>query len=149
MTAKETGWFRLEGGTVQEMDLPVHESIAQRVAKGEITRVVKVRKGDEERWEPWVEQESALPEVSDAQAKMNMAEVHAALSEALDRAAEVVAELDSVTAERDAAAAEVEQLRAAGVQLTEDLARVTAERDALADATTKAPAKATKAKADQ
>ncbi len=34
-----TAWFRCEGGTVLEMDLPLPEGIAQRVAAGAIVRV--------------------------------------------------------------------------------------------------------------
>lgn len=37
--AVETGWFRTESGTVMEMDLPLPEGIAQRVAKGAIVQV--------------------------------------------------------------------------------------------------------------
>lgn len=143
MGGKETGWFRLEGGTVQEMDLPLHETIAHRVAKGEITRVANAE-GD-----PYEEPEG-LPEVSDVEAAANMAAVHEELSNALDRNTELAAELEAVTTQRDEALAEVERLNANGAQMAADLDAVTAERDALrADATTKAPAKATKAKADQ
>lgn len=35
----ETGWYRTEGGSVLEMDHPLPEGIAQRVAKGDIRRV--------------------------------------------------------------------------------------------------------------
>jgi len=34
-----TAWFRCEGGTVLEMDLPLPEGIAQRVERGAIVRV--------------------------------------------------------------------------------------------------------------
>lgn len=39
MGAVESGWYRTEGGTVMEMDHPLPEGIAQRVARGEILRV--------------------------------------------------------------------------------------------------------------
>lgn len=38
-TGAEYGYFRGEGGTVFKMDLPVHETIAERIAKKEIHRV--------------------------------------------------------------------------------------------------------------
>ncbi len=38
-TTPETGWFRCEGGSVIEMDLPLPEAIAQRVEKRAIVRV--------------------------------------------------------------------------------------------------------------
>ena len=36
---REYGYFRGEGGTVFRLDLPVHETIAERIAKREIHRV--------------------------------------------------------------------------------------------------------------
>lgn len=39
MATPETAWFRLEGGVVQEMDLPLAEGIEQRVRSGAILRV--------------------------------------------------------------------------------------------------------------
>jgi len=36
---REYGYFRGEGGTVFRLDLPVHETIAERIAKKEIHRV--------------------------------------------------------------------------------------------------------------
>jgi hypothetical protein len=42
----ETGWFRCENGQVLEMDLPLHEGIGHRVAKGEIVRVAGPDGGD-------------------------------------------------------------------------------------------------------
>lgn len=38
-TGAEYGYFRGEGGTVFRLDLPVHETIAERIAKKEIHRV--------------------------------------------------------------------------------------------------------------
>lgn len=39
MDTPNTAWFRGEGGTVMEMDLPLPEAIAQRVEMGAIVRV--------------------------------------------------------------------------------------------------------------
>jgi len=36
---RDYGYFRGEGGTVFRLDLPVHETIAERIAKKEIHRV--------------------------------------------------------------------------------------------------------------
>lgn len=36
---REYGYFRGEGGTVFKLDLPIHETIAERIAKKEIHRV--------------------------------------------------------------------------------------------------------------
>jgi hypothetical protein len=35
----ETGWYRTEGGMIIQMDHPLPEPIAQRVARGDIVRV--------------------------------------------------------------------------------------------------------------
>jgi hypothetical protein len=98
--AKETGFFLLEGGGVQEMDLPLHEAIAGRVAKGEIRRVVPVERDGEKVWEPY-EEPTALPEVTADEAATATADLQAQHSAALDRIAELEATLASVTAERD------------------------------------------------
>ena len=105
--AKETGWFRLEGGTFQEMDLPLHEAIAARVAKGEIIRVANADGG------PWTEPASELPDVTPAEAAANTAALHEELSKALDRVAELEDELGKVTKERDELQASLLELKPA------------------------------------
>lgn len=97
MGAKETGWFRLEGGAVQEMDLPLQESIQQRVDKGEIVRVVEVKtRGKEKRWVPW-----EPPPVEDAPEDPYITALRDDRDAALARVAELEAALDAVTKERD------------------------------------------------
>lgn len=89
-----TGWFRTEGGSILEMDLPLPEPIAQRVARGEIQRVANADGGT------WVDPETADPDaVSEA----------GALAAELD---DTRADLDLVTRQRDALAAELQEARA-------------------------------------
>lgn len=92
MGAPETGFFRTESGAIVEMDLPLPEPIAQRVARGEIVRVTPVRvgKGKPERWAPW--------EAPAAEPAPNPADELAAANA---RADDLARQLAEVTAERD------------------------------------------------
>ena len=104
--ATPTGHFRGENGQVLEMDLPLSDAFAGRLARGELVRV----NADGSTWD---EPSTALPVVDSAEREANMAEVHAALSEALTRVEELTAELELATKQRDALAVEVAEVKAA------------------------------------
>jgi len=120
MGAKGTGWYRLENGLVQEMDLPLPEVYHTRVARGEIVRV-------DPDGSPWQDSAPATPTPEPTEADALAADL-----------ADVRADLDLVTKQRDAL---IVDLAAARGELTEALRQ-------LDEATRPAPkpAKATTAK---
>jgi len=78
---REYGYFRGEGGTVFRLDLPVHETIAERIAKREIHRV-------NEDGSPFVEAEpEAAPASAPPSSAPKAAWVDWAVSQGADRAA--------------------------------------------------------------
>lgn len=89
----ETGWFRTEGGSVIEMDLPLHEAIQQRVTKGAIVRVADadgspyVEEAAEEsptltksstkaEWVGWAVRNGMTPDDAEAMTKNDLIELH-------------------------------------------------------------------------
>lgn len=102
--AAETGYFRGENGLILEMDLPLGDAYAGRLNRGELVRVADAD------GTPWVESEpqpTATPAGDDGTA--------AQLAEALDRIAELEAELELASRQRDALAVELGELKAAPV----------------------------------
>lgn len=96
MGAPETGHFRTESGVVLEMDLPLPEAIAQRVARGDIVRVTPMRvpKGKPERWAPY--EPPTMDPTPDPADELAAALAHVADLE--KRLAEVAAERDELKA---------------------------------------------------
>ena len=78
---RDYGYFRGEGGTVFRLDLPVHETIAERIAKKEIHRV-------NEDGTPFVEAEpEAAPASAPPSSAPKAAWVAWAVSQGADQAA--------------------------------------------------------------
>jgi hypothetical protein len=78
---RDYGYFRGEGGTVFRLDLPVHETIAERIAKREIHRV-------NEDGSPFVEAEpEAAPASAPPSSAPKAAWVDWAVSQGADQAA--------------------------------------------------------------
>jgi chromosome segregation ATPase len=103
--AKETGWFRTEGGAVLEMDLPLPEAIAQRVAKKEIVRVKEhENKAGEKVWVAWEapERDADEADADAAAAAEELAAMAEELAKANRRIVELEAELDQAAADKAA-----------------------------------------------
>lgn len=96
MTARETGWYRTESGTVLEMDLPLLDGVAHRVKTGEIVRVQR----DEEsgRWVPW---EAPAADDGIVLQDPKVAALQDDLAEAVGRIVELETALEVAIKERD------------------------------------------------
>ena len=90
---REFGYFRGEGGTVFRLDLPVHETISERIAKKEIHRV-------NEDGTPYVEADpeaESAPATAPAASASKAAWVEWAVSQGADRvAAEAMTKLNLI-----------------------------------------------------
>ena len=112
--AAETGWIRGENGIVLEVDLPLSETFASRVKRGEIVRVNK----DGTPWEP-AAADTAAPAAGEPDDVAELREAHAVV---LAENADLSDEVALLTKQRDDLAAELEQVKA-------QLAEVTKQRD--------------------
>jgi hypothetical protein len=95
----DRAWIRGENGLILQMDLPLPDAFATRLARGEITRV-------NEDGTPWEEEPTGLSAADDDQAAIEalvieLEEMRADRNIALNRLEETRAELGVVMAERD------------------------------------------------
>ncbi|HYC32123.1 MAG TPA: hypothetical protein VEB59_07505 [Gemmatimonadales bacterium] len=119
----DTGWYRTESGVVLQMDHPLHDGIAQRVASGAIVRVANAH-GD--RYEP------DAPAPSEATDRELLARVTAERDAAVTRSAELERERDErlTLDESSALARKVDELTAELETVRAELAAATAAQPA-------------------